>query len=184
MLVTLVNAFNGQACCVSWSNWPASADLVESAFRSWLEALRKLPADVLAAAPVDKPTGVLEQLQRRAGSATPVVWLDQLVTSRLIRLLACESVIGESLTSAGFALDVTRSPQRSIEPLRGEQWTFAPTQAVTQAEPAALYLRWRFAQAPGRIAFLCARQALRPLAGAARHEALACAWRPWKVTGR
>ncbi|MFR0690635.1 pyrroloquinoline quinone biosynthesis protein PqqF [Enterobacterales bacterium AE_CKDN230030158-1A_HGKHYDSX7] len=148
----------------------STADLVESAFCSWLKALRKLPADVLAAAPVDKPTGVLEQLQRRAGSTIPSAWLDQLVTSRMIRLLACESVIGESLTSAGFVLDVARSPLRSVEPLLGEPWTFTPTQAVTQAEPAALYLRWRFAQAPGRAAFLCARQALRPLAGAARHE--------------
>ncbi|MFK8399826.1 pyrroloquinoline quinone biosynthesis protein PqqF [Pseudomonas sp. BGr12] len=148
----------------------ATADLVESAFLSWLEALRKLPEDILAAAPVDEPTGALEQLQRRAGSANPSAWIGQLVTPRMIRLLTCEPVIGESLTSAGFILDVGRSPQRSIEPLRGEPWSFTPTQAAKQAEPAALYLRWRFPQPPSRPAFLCARQALRPLAGAARHE--------------
>ncbi|WP_296290654.1 pyrroloquinoline quinone biosynthesis protein PqqF [Pseudomonas sp.] len=147
-----------------------TADLVESAFLSWLEALCKLPADILAAAPVDEPSGVLEQLQRRAESANPSAWLTQLVTPRMTRLFACESVIGESLTSAGFILDVARSSQRSIEPLRGEPWSFTPTQALAEAEPVALYLRWRFPQAPGRAAFLCARQTLRPLAGAARHE--------------
>ncbi|MCG8907043.1 pyrroloquinoline quinone biosynthesis protein PqqF [Pseudomonas sp. DP-17] len=148
----------------------STADLVESAFLSWLEALRKLPAEMFAAAPVDEPSGALELLQRHAARANPSAWLSHLVTPRMIRLLACESVIGESLTAAGFILDVARSPQRSIEPLRGERWSFLPSQAATDVEPAALYLRWRFAQTPGRSAFLSARQALRPLAGSARHE--------------
>ncbi|MFS2126142.1 pyrroloquinoline quinone biosynthesis protein PqqF [Pseudomonas sp. Pseusp97] len=156
----------------------STADQVESAFLSWLEAMRKLPANSFAAAPVDEPAGVLEQMQRHAASAEPSAWLSQLVTSRMVRLLVCESVIGESLTSAGFILDVARSPQRSIEPLRGESWTFTPTQAAAQAEPAALYLRWRFPQTPGRQAFLCARQALRPLAGAARHEGVSLRLEP------
>lgn len=148
----------------------SAADLVEAAFFAWLDALRKLPAELLAAAPADESTGVLEQLQRCASSAGSSAWLDQLVAPRVIRLLACESVIGESLTSAGFTLDVARSPQRTVEPLRGEPWSFTPTQHLAGVEPAALHLRWRFAQAPGRQAFLAARQALRPLAGAARHE--------------
>ncbi|MFJ3053962.1 pyrroloquinoline quinone biosynthesis protein PqqF [Pseudomonas nitroreducens] len=148
----------------------STADLVESAFLSWLEALRKLPADVLAAAPADGATGSLERLQRRARSDASSVWLGQLVASRMIRLLASESVIGESLTSAGFVLDVVRCPERAVEPLRAEPWSFTPTQLPADSEPAALHLRWRFSQAPGRQAFLSARQALRPLAGAARHE--------------
>lgn len=148
----------------------ASADLVESAFLAWLEALRKLPPEALAAAPVDALSAVLEQLQRRARGEQSSNWLGQLQASRMIRLLASESLPGESITSAGFTLDVTRSPQRSVEPRRGEAWSFAPIQSPGEAEPAALYLRWRFAQAPGRQAFLAARQALRPLAGAARHD--------------
>lgn len=148
----------------------AAADLVESAFLAWLEALRKLPVDLLAAAPFEEARDPLEQLQRRARSGPSSAWLEQLVAPRMIRLLACESVIGESLTSACFTLDVTRCPQRSIEPLRGEPWSFAPTQSLAEAEPAALHLRWRFPQAPSRQDFLAARQALRPLAGAARHE--------------
>lgn len=148
----------------------AAADSVEAAFIGWLDALRKLPADMLAAAPIDEPTGVLEQVRRRAGDTQASHWLDQLSAPRMIRLLAADSVIGESLTSAGFLLDVARAPQRRIEPLRGEPWCFAPMQSPNDAEPGALYLRWRFPQAPGRQAFLCARQALRPLAGAARHE--------------
>lgn len=148
----------------------STADLVESAFLSWLEALRKLPADVLAAAPADGATGSLAQLQRRARSDASSVWLGQLVASRMIRLLASESVIGESLTSAGFILDVVRCAKRAAEPLRAEPWSFAPMQLPADSEPAALHLRWRFPQAPGRQAFLSARQVLRPLAGAARHE--------------
>ncbi|WP_447749720.1 pyrroloquinoline quinone biosynthesis protein PqqF [Pseudomonas nicosulfuronedens] len=148
----------------------SAADQVEVAFLGWLEALKKLPMDVLAAAPVDEATGVLEQLQRRAGAAQASAWLDQLVAPRMIRLLACESVIGESLVSAGFTLDIARCPQRAIQPLRSEAWTFAPTQCLAGRAHSALHLRWRFAQAPSRQAFLAARQALRPLAGAARHE--------------
>ncbi|WP_017520968.1 pyrroloquinoline quinone biosynthesis protein PqqF [Pseudomonas nitroreducens] len=148
----------------------SAADLVEAAFFAWLEALRKLPAELLAAAPAHESSAALEQLRRSVSGVGASAWLDQLVASRMIRLLACESVIGESLTSAGFTLDVARSPQRTVEPLRGEPWSFTPTQHLVGVEPAALHLRWRFAQAPGRQAFLAARQALRPLAGAARHE--------------
>lgn len=148
----------------------SAADRVEAAFLAWLEALHKLPAEVLAAAPVDESTGVLEQLQRRARDAKPSTWLGQLLASRMIRLLACDSVIGESLTSAGFTLDVARCAQRIVEPLHGVSWSFAPTRPLAETEPAALCLRWRFPQVPGRQAFLSARQVLRPLAGSARHE--------------
>ncbi len=147
-----------------------AAEGVESVFLAWLEALRKLPAEVFAGAPVDAPDGVLEQLQRRIRSAVPSAWLDQLVAPRMIRLLTGETVIGESLTSAGFTLDVARCPPRSVDALRGLSWSFAPTQALAGVDPAALHLRWRFPHAPARQAFLAARQALRPLAGAARHE--------------
>ncbi|HEQ0060262.1 TPA: pyrroloquinoline quinone biosynthesis protein PqqF [Pseudomonas aeruginosa] len=90
----------------------SAADQVEAAFLAWLEALRKLPADGLAAAPVDNAMGVLEQLQRRAGSAAPSSWISQLVTSRMVRLLTSETVVGESLTCAGFLLDVAVSARR------------------------------------------------------------------------
>ncbi|WP_448681054.1 pyrroloquinoline quinone biosynthesis protein PqqF [Pseudomonas nicosulfuronedens] len=148
----------------------AAADGVEALFLAWLEALRKLPAAIFAAAPIDEATGALEQLQRWARVTSPSTWVDQLVTPRMIRLLASEAVIGESLAAAGFILDVARCPPRSVEPLRGEAWAFAPSQSLASAEPAALHLRWRFPQTPGRDAFLAARQVLRPLAGAARHE--------------
>ncbi|MBB4867046.1 coenzyme PQQ biosynthesis probable peptidase PqqF [Pseudomonas nitritireducens] len=148
----------------------AAAEPLEAAFLGWLDALRQLPDEDFAAAPGEQPRGVLEQLQRLARPRQTSSWLDQLVARRMIRLLACEALIGESLTCAGFVLDVVRSPAQSLQPLAGQPWCFAPARPAEAGERAALHLRWRFAQAPGRQAFLAARQALRPLAGAARRE--------------
>lgn len=148
----------------------SAAEAVEAAFLGWLAALRKLPPEGLAAAPIDEPGGVLEQLQRRVRTTNESAWLDQLQESRLIRLLAAESVRGESLTSAGFALDVARSPRHPANPLHSAEWTFTPARSAGSSVPGALHLRWRFAQTPERQAFLVARQALRPLAGLARRE--------------
>lgn len=148
----------------------SAAEAVEGAFLGWLQALQKLPPATLAGAPRDEPGGVLEQLKRRLRSQCESAWLDQLMASRMLRLHTSETVIGESLTSAGFTLDLVRCPSRSVSPLRSGRWAFIPSQDHGVGAPAALHLRWRFAQAPSRQAFLVARQALRPLAGAARRE--------------
>ncbi|MDN6860092.1 coenzyme PQQ biosynthesis protein PqqF, partial [Pseudomonas sp. CAN2814] len=148
----------------------AAAEPLEAAFRGWLDALRQLPGEAFSAAPLEEPRGALEQLQRIARTAQSACWLDQLHDQRMIRLLACESIICESLTCAGFVLDVARSPARSIPPLDEQPWSFAPALPAGEGKRGALHLRWRFPQAPGRHAFLAARQALRPVAGAARRE--------------
>lgn len=151
----------------------AAAPAVEAAFLGWLDALRAAGPQALAgrlaltAVPGLAPLEQLQQRVRGIPAALELTWLEQLRAPHMLRLHLGAEVHGELLESAGFALTLARSRARPVASARRD-WVFPTAWPASTAASGALYLRWRFPQAPCRARFFALQRALRPQVGGAR----------------
>lgn len=177
-----------EAALFDWLAWVSAA----APWSAWCAAYARQAAQRWARLPA------LERLREwsrggaagldEAGVAALRRLLGQLRPERLIRLRGSRGVAGEPVESAGFALRLLADPAPSLPPFSGAWRCVAPAAPPPVRQPAALYLRWRLAEVPGRAAFFALQRALRPVAGAARWRGVELEFREqgadWQLTLR